>query len=511
MRITEILRLRELGLSYKEIATGAGVGKSTVGDVLRLCKGLGVDYEVARAMGDEELQNLLYPAYYERKRVKAEPDYEAIRQALSKDKHTNLRFIWEEEYRKEHPDGLGYSQFCERYRRYFKLDALQNVTMHQEREPGKELYVDWMGEAPLCVADPETGELKAAHFFVAALGSSGYPYVEAFPDETLPSWIGAHVRAFEYFGGLPKILIPDNCKTAVKSPNYYDPELNPAYRELAEHYGVAVLPARVKSPRDKSIVEKDVGWLETWLLGKIRGQHFLSFGELNRFVCARMAELVKRPFQKLEGSRLSVFLEEDKPVLRPLPTRAFEIADMALRRVPDNYHVEYGGFYYSVPYTLYKRQVTLRATERMIEIFSADRKRVAVHVRRRQGKRYVTEAAHMPPHHRAVHEQRGYDGKRYISWAKKVGAETERLIHALLEAAIQEEQAYRSCMGVLQLGNKYGIERLEAACQKAFELKSPVYVTVRNILKNGTDLAFQPTQSAPLPAHENLRGGAYYV
>lgn len=510
MKITEILRLREMGLSYKEIATGAGVGKSTVGDVLRLCGECGLDYRKARDMGDEELQKLLYPGYYKRKSVKQKPDFHGIQQELAQNKHTNLRFIWEEQYRKQYPDGLGYSQFCEVYRRWSKRDALQNVTMHLEREPGKELFVDWMGETPLCIVDPETGEAHAAHFFVGALGSSGYPYVEAFPDESQPSWIGAHIRAFQYYGGVPRILIPDNCKTAVKSPKYYDPEVNQAYREMAEHYGIAVLPTRVREPRDKSIVEESVGWLETWLLGVIRNQRFFSFEELNRCVRSRMDELVRRPFQKRPGSRHSVFSDEDRPKLRPLPAIPFGIADTVVRRVPDNYHVEYKGFYYSVPFALYKQQVTVRAGERTVEIFNRDRLRVATHIRRRQGKRYVTNPDHMPNHHRAFHEQQAFDGERYRRWAQKIGENTTALISFLLSSVSQEQQAYRSCMGILQFAGKYGAERLERACRKALDINSPAYSTVRNILKNGMDaVELEPRPS--LPAHENLRGSAYYA
>lgn len=511
MKITEILRLRELGLSYKEIAKGAGIGKSTVGDVLQLCRTCGVDYEHARQMGDEQLQRQLYPDYWDRKSQKPEPDYPAIQEALSRNRHTNLRFIWEEQYRKQYPEGLGYSQFCERYRRWSKRDALQHVTMHIEREPGRELFVDWMGEAPLCVVDGDTGEIHAAHFFVGALGASGYPFVAAFPDESQTSWIGAHVRALEYYGGLPRILVPDNCKTAVKSPKYYDPEFNAAYRELAEHYEIAVLPARVREPRDKSIVEQSVGWLETWLLGMIRNQRFFSFEELNAYVRQRLSELVQRPFQKKDGSRYSEFRKTDQPALRPLPTKPFEIADILLRRVPDNYHVEYKGFYYSVPYKLYKQQVMLRASERTIEIFDRDKRRVATHPRRNQGRRYVTDPQHMPENHRAFHDQRAFDGERYKAWAAKLGSNTFQFITALLESHTCEEQAYRSCMGVLRLSEKYGAERVEHACSKALALNSAAYVTVRNILQNGMDLLQEEPQLSPLPRHENIRGAAYYL
>ncbi|MDD2295896.1 MAG: IS21 family transposase [Desulfobacterales bacterium] len=511
MKITEILRLREMGLSYKEIAKGAGIGKSTVGDVLQLCKEHDLDYSTARRMANEEIQLLLYPDYCNRKGQKPEPNYQAIQKDLARNRHTNMRFIWEETYHKQYPDGLGYSQFCERYRRWSRQDAKRNVTMHMEREAGREMFVDWMGETPLCVVDSDTGELHPAHFFLSVLGASGYPYVEAFPDESQTSWIGAHVRALEYYGGAPKILVPDNCKTAVKSPKYYDPEFNPAYREFAEHYNIAVLPARVRAPRDKSIVEQSVGWLETWLVGMIRDRHFFGFVELNQYIDERLAKLVCRPFQKREGNRYSIFCEEDKPALRPLPSDAFEIADMIVRRVPDNYHVEYKGFYYSVPYTLFKQQVTLRASERVIEIFDKDRHRVATHLRRNQGRKYVTDTQHMPENHKAFRKQQMFDGERYRRWAGKVGVNTQSLISALIESFSFEEQAYRSCMGILRLSEKYGQDRIEHACEKAMSLGSPKYITVKNILDNSMDMVESQKSLPPLPLHKNIRGAAEYM
>jgi len=510
MRIIEILRLREMGLSYQQIAKGAGVGRSTVGDVMRLCQQNNVTYERAKGMEDDSLERLLYPASHNRGSIKVEPDYEEIRTELMKGKGMNLRFIWEERYRKEHPDGLGYSQFCERYRRFAKACA-SNVTMHQEREPGKELFVDWMGDTLQCVADAQTGEMLTAHIFVATLGESGYPYAEASPDETQSSWLNAHVHAFAYYGGLPRIIVPDNCKTAVKSPKYYDPVINPAYKELAEHYGVGVLPARVRTPQDKAIVEEGVRWLETWLLGALRNQVFMSFAELNLAIRKRLEALVQRPFQKLDGSRKSVFDAVDKPALRPLPKAPFEVADMLQRRVPENYHVEYAGFYYSVPYTLFRQMVTVRSTGSMIEVFSKEHKQVAVHVRRYTGKRYVSNPEHMPPNHRAYNDALTYNGERYLAWAKQIGKNTEHLIRALFSSYKIEEQAYRSCMGILQFQKKYGNERLEAACKRALALGSPVYTTVCNILKHGLDTLEQPRSSPPTPLHENIRGADYYV
>jgi transposase len=381
--------------------------------------------------------------------------------------------------------------------------------MHREKNAGEEMEVDWVGDTLACVYDGENN-LKSAHFFIAVLGYSAYPYVEAFENEMQISWIAAHVNALNYYGGVPKKIIPDNCRTAVKKPNYYEPSLNMAYAELGRYYETAIVPARVRKPQDKATVEGSVRWVETWLLGKLRNQKFFSFNELNRAIRKYMSELVERPYQKREGSRLSVFLETDKPALRPLPKYPFELAETVARKVGDNYHVEYGGFNYSVPYTLHKETITLRATSKAIEIIDKTHTRVATHPRRYNGSRYVTSMEHMPENHKAVYAQRQFDGARYRSWAKSIGAQTYRVIDGLLNAQNPEEQAYKACMGILQLGRQYGPARLEAACSKAVALGSCTYTTIKNILKNGQDAAETVPVAKPTPIHENIRGGGYF-
>lgn len=514
MTILEILRLAERGHSLREIAAGANCSRSTAGEVLRRCREANCSYEQAQGMTGESLRKLVYPAYTHRKPIKPEPDFGYIHAELKKHPHLNLQFLWEE-YDKQQTEqgfsGLRYSQFCLRYRQWGQT-AGKKVTMHQEREPGKELFVDWMGEKPLLVIDRATGEIQAAHFFVGTLGDSGYPYVEAFPDEKSDHWLQAHVHAFAHYGGIPRVIVPDNCKTAVKSPQRYDPVLNPAYRELAAHYEVAVIPARIREPQDKSAVEEGVRWLETWLLGWLRNQRFFSFGELNAAVRVRLEELIRRSYQKRSGTRLSVFEELDYPNLRPLPSAEFETATMVLRTVPDNYHVEYGGFYYSVPYTAYRQKVTLRVTATVIEVLNADRLRIASHPRRHGGKRYITIPDHMPMHHRAYWESNQYNGERYRHWAEQIGPDTFVVIDRMLTAQSAEEQAYKACMGLLQLSKKYSAERLEQACARAVALHSFTYTTVANILKNGQDLLW--IDSAPprvTPPHDNVRGADYYV
>lgn len=356
VRIIEILRLWEQGYSQREIAASVKCAKSSVGEVQKRCRNNGLTYQDALGMTDNAIKERLYPR--KENGVKPEPDYAYVHKQLKKRKRLNLQYVWEN-YKIENPTGLGYSQFCRRYREWLG-ETGKNVVMAREREAGKELFVDWMGDTLSCVMDSETGEVLTAHFFVATLGDSNYPYVEAFLDEKLSSWLRGHVHALEYLGGIPRVVVPDNTKTAVTKPGYYDPKINPAYWDLARHYDVAVIPARIREPKDKSTVEGGVGWLETWLLEWLRGQRFFSFEELNRAIRKRVSELSDRPFQKRAGSRRSVFEAVDKPALRPLPQSRYVYAEYIVRRVPDNYHVELAGYHYSVPHTLYRQMVTLR-------------------------------------------------------------------------------------------------------------------------------------------------------
>ncbi len=508
VRIIEIIRMTEQGHSQRQIAKSVRCANSTVCDVQRRVRESGLNYARAERMTNDELRALLYPDSFG-KNVKPEPEWEVIHERLTdKSSRANLQYIWEE-YRTSIPDGLGYSQFCKRYEQWRERTG-KDVIMARERLPGRELFVDWMGDTLPCVIDSGTGEVYRAHFFVATLGDSSYPYVEAFPDEKLDKWLMAHVHAFEYIGGVPRVVVPDNLKDAITKPGYYDPKLNPAYWELAKHYNVAVIPARIRKPKDKGAVESSVGWLETWLLEWLRGKQFFSFEELNAAIRMRLGELVKRPFQKRPGSREEVFLIVDKPALRGLPGSRFENADYVIRRVPSNYHVEYDGFYYSVPHTMYTRKVTLRATSETVEIISDNRERAALHRRRFIGSRYVTERGHMPKNHQFQHDRDRFDGARYREWAANIGENTAHVIEYMLTAQHVEETAYRSCMGVLQMSKSFGANRLEAACKKARAMKSCTYSTVKNILKNAQDKLPAPTNHPPTPAHENLRGAAAF-
>lgn len=500
MRIIELLRLWELGLTQREIADSVRCGKSTVGDIQHRCMNVGLTYDRASRMTNNELRELLYPDSYGRRASEAEPLWREIHNTVhSKSNRKNLRYVWEEQY----ADAMSYSQFCRRYREW-KDESGKKVVMAVEREPGRELFVDWAGDTLDCVVDESSGEVMTAHFFVTTLGDGSYPFVEAFPDEKEDKWLKGHVDALRWYGGIPKVIVPDNTKTAVTRARYYDPQINKAYWSFAQHYGVAVVPARIRKPRDKGAVESGVGWLERWLLEWLRGQVFYSFRELNAAVKKRVRELAAKPFQKRSGSRESVFLEVDRPALRPLPVQPYTYAEFIDRRVPDNYHVAWEGFYYSVPYTLYKHTVTLCISGNVIEILDENGDRVATHERRHTGSRYATIPEHMPPNHRHHAEFQGFDGRRYTDWARKIGENTYAVVAGLLKKQAVEEQAYRSCMGILQMSRTYGSERLEAACAAAMELGKPNYSTVRNLLRS-----LQNTASPATPEHENLRGNVW--
>ena len=511
MKIIEILRLWEAGHSQREIAASVNCSKSTVVEIQQRCVEAGMSYITARAMSDEQINKNIYPSYHSGRFLKKEPDWASLQKRLDENKRLNMQYLWEE-YREAEKDSLGRSQFYERYAAW-KATTGREVVMVQEHEPGKELFVDWMGDTLECVLDTETGKTLKAHFFVAVLGDSGYPTVIAYPNEKMENWINAHVATFNRLGGLPLIIVPDNCKTSVTKTNYYDPVLNKTYYDMSLYYNIAIIPTRIRRPRDKGLVEGSIGWLETWLLEWLKGKCFTSFTELNSQIRNRIAELVKRPFQKRAGSRESVFLKIDKPALRPLPLEQYEVPIYVFRKVPDNYHIEYDGFYYSVPYRYYKQKITVKATNSVIEAYSDRLTRIAIHERRYTGKRYVSEKMHMPVKHQSYYEAKGFDGKRYRSWASSIGVNTFYVIDATLKERDIEQTAYRSCMGILQLSKKNGNTRLEAACSKARRLGSISFSVICNILKNNqenTPLLFELNQRAT-PPHENVRGQTAFM
>jgi transposase len=375
-KIEEILRLRyEAGLTHRAIAQSCDVSASTVGEYLAYAKAAGLSWPLPEGLSGAELEAMLFPP---RKPARGReiplPDWATIHQELRR-KSVTLSLLWVE-YRQEHPKGYSYSQFCHHYRQWAKQ---LNPIMRQKHRAGEKLFIDYAGQT-VPVIDPGTGEIKPAQIFVAVLGASSYTYAEAHASQTLPNWIGAHVRALDFMGGAPQVLVPDNLKAGVKSPHLYEPDINPTYQEFARHYGVAVVPARSRKPKDKAKVEVGVQVVERWILARLRDRTFFSLAELNQAIRELLIQLNDRPMPHLEQSRRDLFMKLDQPALKPLPKQPYEFARWKKARVNIDYHVEYDKHYYSVPYGLIGKEVEVRATEKTVEIFYR-RQRQASHRR----------------------------------------------------------------------------------------------------------------------------------
>lgn len=501
-KLREILRLRgERGLSLRQTAASCGIGATTVHDVLARAREAGLAWPLPADLDDAGLEARLYPpAPVRPERIL--PDFPAIYRALKR-RGVTLELLWHE-YREAHPDGYGYSHFCGLYRRWRgQLD----LVMRQEHRAGEKLFVDYAGVG-IAITDPATGAVTEAPVFVAALGASNFTYAEACAGQDAQSWIAAHTRTYEYMGGVAAVTIPDNLKAGVLDPDFYEPDLNPAYREMAAHYGTTIIPARVRRPRDKAKVENAVQQVERWVLAPLRDQTFFSRAEANRAIWARLEWLHDRPFAKLDGSRRSLWRELDRPALGPLPARRFEIPAWKTHvGVNIDYHVQFDAHYYSVPYPLVRQRVDIRATRTVIEIFHRGR-RVASHLRSIRRGGFTTDPAHRPDSHRRYAE---WSPSRLIRWAEKIGPETQALVTAILERKPHPEQGFRSCLGILRLATRYSPERLEHAAARARAIGALRYRSVQSILKSNLDR--QPVLVAdppPCPGHDNIRGAAYY-
>ncbi len=502
-KIVEVLRLKwECGQTDRAIARSCSISHSTVAEYLRRAREAGLSWPLPADMAEDRLYELLFPkAPKPSSRIIPCPDWSVIHTELRK-KSVTLRLLWVE-YREAHPDGYGYSQFCALYRDWA---ACLNPSMRFSHKGGEKIFVDYAGQT-VPVVDPETGEVWQAQVFVGVLGASNYTYAEAHESQELPNWIGAHVRMFEFFGGASEIVVPDNVKAGVKHPCRYEPDLNPTYQDLAQHYGTAVIPTRSRKPRDKAKAEVGVQVVERWILARLRNRTFFSLAELNQAIRDLLPELNSRPMEHLECSRRELFEELDRPVLKPLPEQPYEFATWKKARVNIDYHIEFEKHYYSVPYTLIGKEVYVRATQSTIEIFF-NNGRVASHARVKSPGRHTTVAEHMPQAHQKYQE---WSPERITRWAQTIGPHTAQLVQALLESRQHPQQAYRSCLGLLRLGGHYGEERLEAACRRAFAAGIYSYKGVKNILDAKLDHLDPDEPSAVVsPAHENIRGQAYY-
>jgi transposase len=418
-------------------------------------------------------------------------------------KGVTLALLWHE-YKVIHPGGLQYSQFCERYRAWA---ATLDIVMRQQHRAGEKLFVDYAGHT-VQVLDRSTGELRQAQVFIATLGASSYTYAEATWTQTLADWTASHVRAFSFFGGVPELVIPDNLRSAVSRACRYDPVTNPTYHDLATHYDVAVLPTRVRRPRDKAKVEVAVQVVERWILAALRHHQFFSLAELNAHIAQLLTRLNARAFRKLPGSRRSAFEQLDAPALRPLPSTPYVFSQWKKVRVHLDHHVEFDGHYYSVPYALVKRQLDLRYTAETIEVMHRG-ERVSSHVRSSMKGAHSTHHEHMPKGHQQMGQ---WTPERLVNWAESIGPATATLMATVIRERAHPQQAYRACLGILRLSKTYGDARLDKACQRALTLGTHRYRSIASILAKRLDERpiANAIDSSEVLIHDNIRGADYY-
>lgn len=506
-KILEILRLKyECGLSNREIARSVGAGYGTVSDYLGRFRAAGLEWPLSAELSDgEALEAVLFVGHRCAVPGRAVPDWARVHEELRRHKHLTLALVWEE-YRREHPDGYGYSRFCEIYQAWRRTI---HVTMRQIHRPGEKMFVDFSG-GTIPIVSQETGEVVArARLFVAVLGYSNLTYAEPAISEDLPTWIGANVRALEYFGGVPEIAVPDNLKAGVSRACRYEPDLNPTYAEFAAHYGVAVVPARARKPRDKAKAEVGVQIAQRWILAVLRHRIFHGLDEVREAVKPLLEGLNARVMRRVGRSRREVFEAEERGALRALPSTRYETAEWKRARVNSDYHVEFEKHYYSVPYRHVHADVEVRATAATVEILKGA-ERIGAHARSRERFKHTTLDEHMPPNHRAMGE---WDPERVEARAAKVGPATAGFVKELMSRRAHPVLAVRSCMGIFRLVGVWGAGRVERACERAAAYRSYSYGSVESILRRGLEgrpVRPRRGREGALPRHENLRGPDYF-
>jgi len=503
-KIKEVLRLQQAGLTDRQIGRSCGLSHTTVSTYLQRAEEAGVSWPLPEGVEEPQLQRLLgLSSCRPSSPSRPLPDMAYVHQELKR-KGVTRQLLWEE-YRAQHPAGYGYTQFCEYYSRW--KQQLSPV-LRQRYIAGEKTLVDWAGATIpwLNAAEKQTEE---AFLFIAVLGASNYTFAEAFPHQQLDHWIEAHIHAFEFFGGVSQIVVPDNPRTGVHKACYYEPELNRTYAELADHYATVVIPARPYAPRDKAKAESAVLHAERRLLAALRDQTFFGVGQINQALRPLLAQLNARPFQKMDGSRRSLFEQLDQPALQPLPSHRYQIGYWREAKANIDYHVQVDWHAYSVPYALTQQVVEVRLSARTVELFHQGR-RVALHARSFQRGGFTTDPAHRPKAHQ---HHLTWTPSRLIDWGKTVGPYTGQAVQALLESKPHPEQGYRACLGLMRLARDFGRERMEAACQRAVRLPCVSYKSVQSILKTRKDQ--QPLPTAPPRAvspasHANVRGARYY-
>jgi len=502
-KIKETIRLHEAGFSKKQIERLTLVTRKTVRKYIEKSESAGLTYSDMEKMSSKQLYAALYPVKEEDEfKSKPPPDWQKIYVEMRK-KHMTLMRLWEE-YIDIYPEGYRYSQFCLHYSRWRKrLD----MSMRQDHKAGEKLFVDFAGQT-VPIKNPATGEIKQAQIFCAALGASNYTYAEATWTQSLPDWIQCHVNAFEYIGGVTELVVSDNLKAGVDKACRYEPDLNLTYHDFSLHYGVAIMPTRVRKPKDKAKVENAVLLAERWILAALRNHTFFSLAELNARIRELLERLNSKPFQKLEGSRKSHFEAIDKPVLRPLPRMSYEFAEWKHATVNIDYHIEVDSHYYSVPYRYRGEKMEVRTASKTVAVYK-DGFRIYAHIRSHLKGRYTTVLEHLPKTHR---EYKQWTPSKIISWAKSIGKNTGLIVEQIIERKQHPALGFRSALGIIRLEKTYGKARVEAAALRAMHFSAYSYQSVKSILKKGLDKQSLEKEPEAIISqnHANVRGAAYY-
>jgi len=503
-KVREILRLKfDCNFSLREISNSCSIGRSTVADYLSRAQSANLGWPIPDHLSDTDIYDLLFKNRDHKSVNKRNmPPMEYIHNELKK-KGVTLQLLWYE-YKQNHPDGYQFSYFCELYQHWAKkLD----IALRQRHNAGEKLFIDYAGHT-VPIKNSETGETTDAQIFIATLGASNYTFAEASFSQSLPHWIKSHIHAFEFFGGVPQILVPDNLKSGITHPSRYEPDINPTYHDMARHYNTAVIPARVRKPKDKAKVENAVKFAENRIIAALRNHTFFNLAELNKAISQKLVELNNRKFQKLDTTRREMYEKIDRPALKPLPAIKYEYAEWKKVRVNIDYHIEFDRHYYSVPYQLRKEQMDVRYTDTSIEVLFKN-KRVASHLRSYKAGDFTTCRDHMPKSHQKYLE---WTPSRIINWAAKTGPQTAQLVMGIMNSRRHPEQGFRACMGIMRLGKRYSTDRLEKACKRAVSIKSYSYKSVESILKKGLDkvpLQLDQTEVKSID-HPNIRGNRYY-
>ena len=503
----EILRLNNLRILKQDIAKTCGCSRNTVANVINRAEEKLINWDTASRLNNNELAACLFPGSNEKPVYKI-PDWDYIHREMAKSGVT-ISLLWAEYSEQCRQSGdIPYkrSQF---YMYYSGFVQKTKATMRITHKPGEIMEVDWAGQAA-SIRNTDTGKAIKAFIFVAVLPYSGYTYVEAFLSQDQQAWIQGHVNAYGYFGGVARILVPDNLKTGITKHTSHETVVNKTYQEMAEHYRTAVLPARVRSPKDKATVEGNVGIISTWIIAALRNEQFLSLVELNLAIRSRLIEFNTKPFQKKDGSRATIF-EEERLFLLPLPEHPYELAVWKIATVQFNYHITVEGGNYSVPYEYIKQKVNVRLTKRLVEVFFSE-KRVASHPRLygRPGQ-YSTYEEHMPKEHR---QYVAWNGERFLNWAGKIGEHTKTVVQFFLSRNQVEQQGYKTCIALLKLSDTHSAIRLEQACLRALSFtERPSLKSIQLILKSGQDKLSKDESVrnlSEISGNAFIRGNEYY-